>query len=105
MEDKNVIVSMTSTLTTVVVHGTEQSLFEVYADASMEQTLGYIVDSDRARYLVHGPKLHESHSQLLACLKSAVALLVSEYPASQQEELGVNKMAKAIENAGKVFWA
>ena len=55
-------------LTTINVQGEEQAAFEVYADASKEQTIGFVFDEPFARTLASAPTLAADNLRLLAAL-------------------------------------
>lgn len=55
---------MAHTLTTIEVQGTEESVFEVYADETREQTLGYALEEKNAVLWANAP-------EMLAALREA----------------------------------
>lgn len=55
---------MTHTLTTIEVQGQQESVYEVYADESREQTIAYALEESTARLIAAAPELLEALDNL-----------------------------------------
>ena len=87
----------TYNLTTIYVQGNDQEIFEVYADESCEQTLGFVYDEQRAQLLAAAPELLAAAKAALADLEGMTPIA---YPdGNEVEERTVAELRAAIAKA------
>ena len=67
-------------LTTILVQGEDQEMFEVYVDSSREQTLGFVTDEQTAVLLASAPTL-------LAAAEAVQAYFTEKYGGDSTKEL------------------
>ena len=69
----------TYNLTTIYVQGNDQEIFEVYADESCEQTLGFVYDEERAQLLAAAPNLLAALEDVeLRCTQARIASTIGK---------------------------